>query len=527
MFNMSKFFKFILIIICFKNFFAEINNNKIFEEQKIKALANISAIKETFDNAFSGSSNSENSKISTYLKNSIASSGKEIVSELSKGISEGISNSFSNSFKEKGDFDKTIDAFSGATQRNLKKFSKELTSSIGEVANDAGKEMQNTFKAGSEIDKGFKEGTDLFKRNVNDLIQELVHKNLFKSAGIGIGFFASYFLLQNGIPFMFKIIERIYTRPKLIIESSKKGLSETIKSFFFKKDPVQMIFEPGLEKRLNKLIDVTIKIQKKIKKGKKNVKYRNLMLYGLPGTGKTFFAKELARRSGLEYVFMSGSSFYKFKEGEGIEALDELFSWANKSKNGLLIFIDEAETFLSERKNMDPQSRSYQLLNNFLNYTGERSNKFMIVFATNHKDALDSAMYRRIDDLVEVKLPTFKERVKVLELYKEQFLTNPKDNDKTFIDSVKKVFTKKIIEDIANKTEGFSPAEIQGIINNIKTDSSLLEPEVLTEEIIYEAVEYAIEKHENFYKKKIEETIKKEIKIQEETEIEKNLETEL
>jgi ATPase family AAA domain-containing protein 3A/B len=218
------------------------------------------------------------------------------------------------------------------------------------------------------------------------------------------------------------------------------------------------------------------------------------MLYGPPGTGKTLFATELAKRCGMEYAFMSGSSFSKFKDGEGIEALDELFAWANKS-SGLLIFIDEAETFLSKRENMDPQSKAYLLLNNFLNYTGTRSNKFMVVFATNHKDALDSAMYRRIDDLIEMPLPGLNERIRILNLYKDIILLDTAQNEKNFVSSVVQVLNENKIANIAQKTKGFSGSELEGIMNNIKTGADILDPSILTNSFVDSVVQQSIDKY--------------------------------
>ena len=194
---------------------------------------------------------------------------------------------------------------------------------------------------------------------------------------------------------------------------------------------------------------------------------------------------------------MSGSSFSKFKDGEGIEALDELFAWANNS-TGLMIFIDESETFLLKREGVDPQSRSYQLLNNFLNYTGERSNKFMIVFATNHKDQLDSAMYRRIDDLIEMPLPCKKQRIDTLNLYKKKILIDIQQNGKSFVDSVVKCLTLQKIEEIAVKTKGFSYGDLEGIINTIKTDADVLLHPAVSDTLINTVVERAVKKYATF-----------------------------
>ena len=325
-----------------------------------------------------------------------------------------------------------------------------------------------------------------------------IFKTIAGTVAIGVGGAVLTAALTGGINLIYKMIERRLFKPKLIIESSKKSVLQKIGSLFSSPEPAKpMVFAPALEEQLNNIVKVTSTINNKIKQGSKNVKYRNLMLYGPPGTGKTMFAKELARRSGLDYAFMSGSSFSKFRDGEGIEALDELFAWAKRSK-GLMIFIDEAETFLSKRENMDPQSKAYQLLNNFLNYTGERSDRFMIVFATNHHDALDSAMYRRIDDLIEMPLPAKKERINLLTLYKNKILMDEKQNGKPFVASVRTCLTPAVIEHIAEKTKGLSGGDLEGIINTIKTDTDILEPALVTHQLIDMVVERAVKKHHTF-----------------------------
>ena len=197
-----------------------------------------------------------------------------------------------------------------------------------------------------------------------------------------------YFMVKYGIPLAMRRFEEWLKRPSLIIDSSNKEsyINRLKRSFGVLVDtPAPMVFSPDLKQRLESIVKATKRINERIKQGKKNVKYRNLMLWGPPGTGKTMFAKELAKQSGLQWALMSGASFAKFKEGEGIEELDKLFRWAKKTK-GLIIIIDEAEGFLMSREKMDPSGKAYQLLNNFLNYTGERSDRFMLVLMTNHNN---------------------------------------------------------------------------------------------------------------------------------------------
>lgn len=419
---------------------------------------------------------------------------KNFSRELSQNVADGVLSGFRGSLDKGGEFDKFVGATGTTMRRNMNGLTAEVMTGFGESADIAGKQAQETFKEGSELDKGAQAGVSLATRHYNRALQGIVHNNAMKLGAIVVGTAAAYFIVKYTVPLAFKMIERALMRPKLIIESSKKTMYQKFTSLFGSSVSITpMVFAPHLEERLHKIVTVTSTINAKIAQGKSNVQYRNLMLYGPPGTGKTMFAMELAKRSGLEYAIMSGSSFAKFKDGEGIEALDELFAWANKSK-GLLIFIDEAETFLSKRENMDPQSKAYQLLNNFLNYTGKRSNKFMLVFATNHKEVLDEAMYRRIDDLVEMPLPGRAERIRVLKLYTDKILMDEKQNGKLFVDSVVSVLTSQKIESIADKTKGLSGGDLEGVINSIKTDTDIMEPAVVTHDIVDTVVQQAVEK---------------------------------
>ena len=81
------------------------------------------------------------------------------------------------------------------------------------------------------------------------------------------------------------------------------------------------------------------------------------------GTGKTLLARQLAKASGMDYAIMSGGDVSSLSatgsNGSGTSAVDQLhalFKWASRSSKGLLLFIDEAEAFLSSRSGHTTQS---------------------------------------------------------------------------------------------------------------------------------------------------------------------------
>ena len=76
--------------------------------------------------------------------------------------------------------------------------------------------------------------------------------------------------------------------------------------------------------------------------------FRHMLFYGPPGTGKTMTAKVLARQSGLDYAIMSGGDIAPLGGG-AVTQIHDLFEWSKRSRKGVLLFIDEADAFLTRR----------------------------------------------------------------------------------------------------------------------------------------------------------------------------------
>lgn len=141
---------------------------------------------------------------------------------------------------------------------------------------------------------------------------------------------------------------------------------------------------------------------------------------GPPGTGKTMAAKRLARTSGLDYAIMSGGDVAPLG-GKAVTQLHELFNWAERSRRGLLLFIDEADAFLGKRgEGMSEGMRG--ALNALLFRTGDQSRDFAVVLATNRPGDLDAAVLDRMDEALEFPLPGEGERLDILRLYLDKYI---------------------------------------------------------------------------------------------------------
>merc|ERR1719223_1191228 len=157
---------------------------------------------------------------------------------------------------------------------------------------------------------------------------------------------------------------------------------------------------------------------------KRRMPLQHAMFYGPPGTGKTMVAQRFAEYSGLEYAIMSGGDVAPLQE-QAVTELHKLFKWVHRSRKGVLLFIDEADAFLSSRKGGNMSEPLRNALTTMLYHTGTQSSQFMLVIATNRPGDLDAAVLDRIDESVEFALPEVDAREAMIKLYFELFITKP------------------------------------------------------------------------------------------------------
>lgn len=221
--------------------------------------------------------------------------------------------------------------------------------------------------------------------------------------------------------------------------------------------------------------------------------YRNILMYGPPGTGKTLFAKKLAMHSGMDYAIMTGGDVAPMGR-EGVTAMHKVFDWAKTSRRGLLLFVDEADAFLRKRATEKISEDLRATLNAFLYRTGEQSNKFMLVLASNQPEQFDWAINDRIDDIVNFKLPGLEERERLVRLYFDKYVLKPASEGKQRLKLAQFDYSKKC-SDIAKIVEGMSGREISKLAVAWQAAAYAAEDGVLTEAMIDSRVADAVRQH--------------------------------
>ena len=325
------------------------------------------------------------------------------------------------------------------------------------------------------------------------------------STALGLTLFAAgIYGAKYSVSMTARAIEARIGRPKLLKETSRLNaidiLDHPIKSFRRIRDSRRpedalkgVIFRPSIEEELR---DVAIATRNT--KTNKSF-YRNFMFYGPPGTGKTLFAKRLAQHSGMDFAMFTGGDIGPLGNN-AVSQIHKIFDWSQTSRRGLLLFIDEAEAFLSERRTGKMSEELHQVVDAFLNRTGEQSDKYMFVLSTNLPEHIDKAVEDRIDEEIEFEIPSLEERKRLVRLYFDKFVLEPASEGKRRGMKLEQFDFGAVCDKVAGLLEGFSGRAISKLAVAWQADAFASADRTLTEEMLMRRVSKTIPR----YRKRLE-----------------------
>lgn len=138
---------------------------------------------------------------------------------------------------------------------------------------------------------------------------------------------------------------------------------------------------------------------------------KGILLYGLPGTGKTFITQALGNELNLPVYSFDFAKIASKWVGETENKLRQLLNFIDKV-SPCVLFIDELESTTFDRGSTHTNTSYMNVVNMLLQYIGSPTRNNIIVGATNLIENIDPAMLRkgRLSSILYVELPELKER---------------------------------------------------------------------------------------------------------------------
>jgi transitional endoplasmic reticulum ATPase len=179
---------------------------------------------------------------------------------------------------------------------------------------------------------------------------------------------------------------------------------------------------------------------------------KGILLYGPPGTGKTMLAKAVATESEANFIAVKGPEFLNKWVGESEKAVRETFRKARQA-SPCVIFMDEIDSIAPERGTGSDSNVTERVISQMLTELDglESLNDVVVIAATNRPDIMDPALLRpgRFDKSIFIGPPDRESRIAIFKIHTKE---------KPLAEDVS-------VEELADKTEGFTGADISATCN--------------------------------------------------------------
>jgi len=191
---------------------------------------------------------------------------------------------------------------------------------------------------------------------------------------------------------------------------------------------------------------------------------RGLLLFGMGGTGKTHFARALAKELKLPFLRLRTENIVSKFYGETERSMARALELAEEIAPCVL-FVDEIDRF-GQRGQLGEHEATRRTFSILLEWLGDARRKTIVIGTTNRPEDLDEAFVRvgRFDYIVPMLLPDAEARKQILQVHTKVVRKVPLAKDVN-------------LDEIAERTEWFTGAELEELVlrsarNALKNDRS-------------------------------------------------------
>jgi len=207
------------------------------------------------------------------------------------------------------------------------------------------------------------------------------------------------------------------------LEAMKEVEPTAIREFFVEVPDVKWDDVGGLEnikEELKEAVEWPLKYSDIFKQVNTNPP-KGIVLYGVPGTGKTLLAKAVASQTGVNFISVKGPGLISKFIGESERAIRDVFKTAKQAAPAIL-FFDEIDALVPKRGFASGDSHvGERVISQFLAEMDglEELKGVVILAATNRLDLIDPAILRsgRFDLLLELPKPDEKTREEIFKIH--------------------------------------------------------------------------------------------------------------
>jgi len=139
---------------------------------------------------------------------------------------------------------------------------------------------------------------------------------------------------------------------------------------------------------------------------------RRILLHGSPGCGKSMSAERIAWNTGLPFLKVRFEAIISSYLGESASNLTKLFEAI--SSYPCVLLLDEFDFIAKARGDKQDVGEMHRVVNILLNVLEDYDGPGIVIATTNLQGAIDSALLRRFDDIIELPKPAKEQITRIL-----------------------------------------------------------------------------------------------------------------